>query len=456
MVIPHRAIVVGASLAGLRAAQALRDEGFEGSITLVGDEPHAPYDRPPLSKQFLTGRVGAEDLALPEPVNLDASFRLGRPATGLDLEHREVVLDGGETIPWDLLVIATGASAVVPRMWGLGSAGAGTTGVPRPHHRALPEGLHVLRSRDDAERLATSLESGPLVVIGAGFIGLEVAASARSLGVEVTVVEAAESPLIRALDPEIGAAIGTLHTDNGVRLLTSTPVLGVLGETRVEGIRVEGTRVEDGWGEGIRVGSSRGEDSRVEDGRFEDSRVGDGVIRAANVLVAVGARPNTVWLEDSGVELSDGVLTDQHLRVMSDGKPLADVVAVGDVARRRLPPSRPGVSQDAPAEYIRDEHWTAAGESAAYAARTLLHGPGDGYDNPGYVWSDQYKSKLQIIGRIGPEDSRVAIDGDLSQPRWAFAFGQGDRLTAVVGCSRPAKVMRLLNQLGQPGSFPPA
>ncbi|MEU5197441.1 NAD(P)/FAD-dependent oxidoreductase [Streptomyces scabiei] len=271
----RRIVVVGASAAGLAAAETLRREGYDGTLTLVGDEPHAPYDRPPLSKQLLAARWESDRLALRTPAHLDGlglDLRLGTAATGLDPDRRRVRLADGDALPYDALVIATGV---------------------RP--RRLPgAGAHVLRTLDDALTLRERLTPGTrLVVVGAGFLGAEAAAVARGLGVEVTLLEPAPVPLAHAVGAEVGAVLSRAHLAHGVDLRTGVPVT----EVTEDGVRLaDGTTVE-----------------------------------ADEVLVAIGSLPNTEWLAGSGLPVGDGVLCDRYCEAAPH------VYAAGDVARWHNP-----------------------------------------------------------------------------------------------------------------------
>ncbi|MEW2401152.1 FAD-dependent oxidoreductase [Streptomyces sp. NPDC046862] len=267
----RRVVVVGASAAGLAAVETLRREGYDGTLTLVGDEPHAPYDRPPLSKQLLSGEWSPERLALRPSADLDAldlSLRLGVAATGLDVPDRTVRLADGSALPYDGLVVATGV---------------------RP--RRLPgEGAHVLRTLDDAVALRDRLEPGVrVVVVGAGFLGAEAAAVASRLGAEVTLLEPAPVPLAHAVGEEIGQVLSRAHLDHGVDLRTGVTVTAV---------------TEDGV--------------RLADGELVD---------ADEVLVAIGSLPNTEWLADSGLAVGDGLNCDEYCEAARD------IYAAGDVAR---------------------------------------------------------------------------------------------------------------------------
>ncbi|MHB1928434.1 MAG: NAD(P)/FAD-dependent oxidoreductase [Acidimicrobiales bacterium] len=394
---PSRVAVVGATHAGLRAAEALRRDGFDGTLTVVGEERHAPYDRPPLSKQLLTGRIGAEGTALGSDGDLGIEWRLGVRAVRLDLGRSVVGLAGGEELPFDGLVLATGSA---PRR------------LPVLGER---DGVHLLRTLDDALALRAALAPGSprVVVVGAGVIGLEVASSARSVGLDVTVLEMAPTPLVRVVGPALGVVVADLHRAFGVDLRLGVVVESVEGLHRVEAIRLAG---------------------------------GD-VVAADVVVVGVGAYPATAWLEGSGIDLADGVRCDGRLRVLAGGRALPHVVAAGDVARW----DRPGAGP------TRLEHWTNAVESATAAAATLLRGDDAAAYRPvPYVWSDQHDRKIQVVGFPDPGDEVAVVDGSLEERRFAAAFGRGGRLTGAVGFSRPAKVMALRRLLQDGSSFPPA
>ncbi|MFM9373610.1 NAD(P)/FAD-dependent oxidoreductase [Streptomyces sp. Da 82-17] len=272
--------VVGASLAGLYAARELRAQGFDGRLVIVGEEQHRPYDRPPLSKDFLAGKATEEDLALSddeETLELGAEWMFGVRARGLDARGRTVLLENGRTVSTDGVVIATGARA---------------RRLPGP----LLPGVHTLRTLDEARALRTDLRRGTqrVVVIGGGFIGAETASSCAAMGHDVTVVEAAPMPLLPQLGPEMAAVVARLHERGGVRLVTGTGVAAIEGETAVTGVRLA-------------------------DGRLFPADV---------VVVGIGATPNTEWLAGSTLAVHDGVLCDDGCVTN-----LPQVVAVGDVAR---------------------------------------------------------------------------------------------------------------------------
>jgi 3-phenylpropionate/trans-cinnamate dioxygenase ferredoxin reductase component len=376
-------VVVGASLAGMHAAHTLRREGFDGRISVVDADDAKPYDRPPLSKQVLAGEWEPERIVLPaanEDLGLD--LHLGRRAMDLDRVERFVRLDGGERLGFDGLVIATGASA----RW-----------LPRAEEL---DGVHVLRSLDDCLRLRTELDEHPsrVVVVGAGFIGAEVAATCRGRGLEVTLLEAAEVPLERALGTAIGAVIADLHRDHGVDVRLGVGVDGLEGTERVEGVRLA-----DG-----------------------------SVIEAEVVVIGIGVAPNVDWLTGSGLNVDDGVVCDETLRAAPG------VVAAGDIAR--WPSARYG-------EYLRVEHWETAiamGEAAAH--RLLADDRGEEpevFDPVPWFWSDQYDRKIQLAGRSSADDEVAIVSGSLEERRFVALFGRDGTVAGVLGMNRPAHVVRL-------------
>lgn len=408
-------VVVGASLAGLRAAEALRSDGDDGTITLVGAEEHLPYDRPPLSKQLLTGKVDADATALPIGDDLDLDWVLGRSATGLDLDAGRVLLDGGEAVPFDRLVIATGSFA------------RPLPGVP------AAEGLHLLRTLDDALALRSALGGGRprVVIVGAGVIGLEVASSARTLGLEVTVLEAAPQPLARLVGPALGPVCAGLHTDHGVDLRLGVSVAAIITSTGR-----------------LPVGGAAPAAATPAAGRVVAVELAGGErVEADAILVGVGASPATAWLAGSGVDLDDGVRCDSHLRVLRSGRPLPHVVAAGDVARWDLPGEGP----------TRLEHWTNAADQGQAAAATLRRGDdAPEYRPVPYVWSDQHGKKLQLLGLPRADDEVVVVDGSLAERRFVAAYGRAGRVVAAFGMSRPARVMALRAAIETGAAFPPA
>ncbi|MER7678023.1 FAD-dependent oxidoreductase [Streptomyces sp. NPDC096934] len=404
--------VVGASLSGLYAARELRAQGFDGRLVIVGDEVHAPYDRPPLSKDFLTGRTDEDRLALTdaeERTGLDAEWLLGVRARGLDARGRTVLLDGGRTVSTDGVVIATGASA--RRL-----PGDGLTGV------------HTLRTLDDARALREELVRGPrrVVVIGGGFIGAETASSCAGLGHDVTVVEAAPLPLVPPLGPEMAAVVATLHRRGGVSLVTGIGVAALRGGTAA--VRHGG----DATGpERVRGGPPGPAGPPVTGVELADGRV----LPADVVIVGIGAVPNTGWLAGSALALHDGVLCD-------DGcvTGLPQVVAVGDVAR---------------VGGTRAEHWTSATEQPRVAVGNLLAGRTVGtVRSLPYFWSDQYGARIQFAGhRQGADSVRIAEgtveDGAPGEDGLLALYERDGRTTAVLSVDRPRPFMRERRQLAR-------
>jgi NADPH-dependent 2,4-dienoyl-CoA reductase/sulfur reductase-like enzyme len=397
--------VVGAGLAGLRACEGLRDHGFDGRIILIGDEPHLPYDRPPLSKQFLAGEWDADRVMLrsrEQLATLGLEMRLGPTSrvVGLDLAAKRLSLAGGDTVTFDGIVLATGSAA--RRLPGI-------SGLP---------GTYVLRTLDDAMALREVLSrpSARLGLAGAGFIGLEVAATARRLGAEVTVVEPLDVPLGRVLGPVAGGACELMHREEGVTFHLRTVI--------------EAADVGDAVGPypgPLRCHLSNGL-----------------LLEVDALLVGIGAAPSVAWLDGSGLEAGpEGVRCDEWL-VAAPG-----VVVAGDLARWPAPGWR-GLTT--PVETIRVEHRTNAAEQGDVAAASLLADLGwitvaaedepRSYTVP-YVWSDQYKVKIQVLGLPRPDDEVVIVEGDPAERRFLALHGREGRLAGVVGFARPRHVMSL-------------
>jgi 3-phenylpropionate/trans-cinnamate dioxygenase ferredoxin reductase subunit len=385
--------IVGASLAGLRAAESLRRQEFDGPITLIGDEPHAPYDRPPLSKQFLAGDWDEEKLALTKPEKLadhDLTFRLGTRATAFDLATRRLSLDDGDSLEVDGLLIATGARC-----------------------RTLPgtedmEGVFVLRGLDDSLAIRAALDAGPsrVVVVGAGFIGAEVAATARERGLDVTLVEALPQPLGRVLGDEMGAVCADVHREHGVDLRVGVGVDAIEGDDRVERVRLS-----DG-----------------------------SVIDADAVVVGIGVIPNTEWLEGSGLEIDNGIVCDATC-LAAPG-----VTAAGDVARW------PNHRFD---EFMRVEHWDNAVEQGGHAAKRLLQSDDEAepFMPVPWFWSDQYDRKIQLAGRIRPDDDMQIVTGSVEERRFAALYGRAGKFVGVLGFNRPRHVMQYKTLIQQGVSY---
>ncbi|WP_243087988.1 FAD-dependent oxidoreductase [Streptomyces sp. 891-h] len=386
--------VVGASLAGLYTARALRTQGFDGRLVIVGDENHQPYDRPPLSKDFLTGAADQGQLALTdtdETAELYAEWYLGTSATGLDTAGGAVLLDGDRSLDADAVVIATGAS---PRLL----PGQAPVEPAEPADPAVT-GVHTLRTLDDAQALRDDLARGPaqVVVIGGGFIGSEVASSCSVLGHDVTVVEAAPLPLVPQLGEEMARVCAGLHADHGVTLVTGTGVAGLQRGGR-EG-RVTGVELSDGR-----------------------------LLPADVVVVGIGVRPNTGWLEGSGVPLDDGVLCDAGCVTA-----LPNVVAVGDVAR---------------VDGSRSEHWTSATEQATVAAQNILAGSTVAlHRSLPYFWSDQYGVRIQFAGRRLPTDTPRIVEGSADDRSFLACYERDGEATAVIAVNRPRPFMRKRREL---------
>jgi 3-phenylpropionate/trans-cinnamate dioxygenase ferredoxin reductase subunit len=380
--------VVGTSLAGLRAIETLRREGYDGRIVGIGAEPHLPYDRPPLSKEFLAGIGDADDIRLRKQGvdDLDVDWMLGNRATALDAGARELTLANEARVTFDGLVLATGST---PRLLPNQPPLATQNGM---------QGLFVLRTLDDATALRTALEAGPkVVVIGAGFIGAEVAATCRGRGLHVTVLEALPQPMVRGLGPELGAVIADMHRDHGVDLRTGVGVEAIEGSERVERVRLA-----DG-----------------------------AVIEADVVVVGVGVVPDTAWLEGSGLTIGNGVVCDETC-LAAPG-----IVAAGDVARF------PNRLFDG--DLMRLEHWTNATEQGVHAARRLLAGDAGAdlaFAPVPFVWSDQYDRKIQTVGVVSAEADLHVAHGSYSERQFVALFGRHGRIIGALGFNRARQVMQ--------------
>ncbi len=398
------AIVVGASLAGWRAVETLRKEGFEGTISLVGDERHLPYDRPPLSKQVLAGTWPPEKAVLADKrrsSELRVHEVLGRRAVRLDAVGRRIELDDGAVLDGDAIVVATGAT---PRQF------PGTEGLSQH------DGLFTLRTLDDSLALrgaVTALESPRVVVIGAGFIGAEVASTCAGLGCRVTVLEALDVPLRNVIGPVLGAHCGSLHGANGVQLHT--------------GVAVQGVR------------RGRGEDEAAGTSGLVVELAGGEALAADVVVVGIGVVPATGWLADSGLRLDNGVVCDDRL-FAADG-----IVSAGDIARWNW-------RHDGGEELIRIEHWQVAAEAGVAAARSVMAGRADAppFTPVPYFWSDQYGVRLQVLGSPGGDDEVLVTEGSLQEGKFLALFGRAGRLRAVMAIGMPRQLMgfRALLQAG--------
>lgn len=369
--------IVGASLAAVHAIESLRENGYQGQIALVGAERQLPYDRPPLSKEALRHGPDADALLLKQPdwyASRDIDLHLGRSAVGLDARSRRIHLAGGRHLDYDGLILATGSRA---RRFPLFSASA----------RA-----HTVRTLDDAAALHRQLGPGRhLAVIGAGFIGLEVAATASAIGMDVSVVETAPTPLTRVLGGEVGSWLKRRHESHGVTMYCDNMIQQV--ETNGSGYKLH---------------------------------LRDGTVLAADVVLAgVGATPATGWLRGSGVAVSDGVVCDSNLRTSAPG-----VVAAGDVARWYNPLF---------GEEMRIEQWTNAVEQGRKAAITLLGGT-DRFASVPYFWSDQFDAKVRFAGRAnGAQHIHVRQDSDTSM---VALFGADGLIRGALCVNEPRKLAR--------------
>jgi NADPH-dependent 2,4-dienoyl-CoA reductase/sulfur reductase-like enzyme len=367
--------IVGASLAGLSAARAARAQGFAGRLVMIGDEPHRPYDRPPLSKDFLLGKATAEDISLEsDPDELGADWLLGTEAASLDAGTRTILLKDGRTIQADGIVIATGARArKLPTLAGLTN-------------------VFTLRTLADAQSLAPELLPGSrMAVIGAGFIGAEVAAAAASRGMDVTMIDSKPVPFAAQLGTEMGGLMAGLHAANGVELISSAVIEDFYScEGNVTGLRLAG-------------------------GRYVSADV---------VVVGIGAEPNIGWLADSGLELNGGVVCDAMGRTGVPG-----VVAVGDCA---------SWFDHAAGKHRRMEHWTGALERAAIAVEALLDAEAVPKPaKPHYFWSDQYGVKLQFAGHSAGYDRLEIEAGEAHTHNCLAVYYRGDDPVAVLGMNQP-------------------
>ena len=384
---PGNVVVVGASAAGLTAADALRRRGYDGRLTLIGDEPGLPYDRPPLSKQVLAGTWEPARAALRDEqalAGLDAELLLGRTATGLDTAARRVLLDGTETVAYDALIIATGVT-------------------PRRLPGSDLAGIHILRTMQDALALRAGLLAGPkVVVVGAGFLGAEAAATARVMGLDVTLADPLPAPMIRQVGPGVGALVAEMHQGHGVTVRCGTGV----SRFRQDSGRVTGVEMADG-----------------------------SVLDADLVVVAVGAVPATDWLADSGLPLGNGIECDDRCQAAPG------IWAAGDVAR--WPHPRYGTR-------LRLEHRMNATEQAIAVAGNLL-----GDDKPfapvPYFWTDQYDTRVQAYG-IFPADADIElVSGDPAAGRFTAAYGRGGTVTGILGWNAPPRELRALRPLAAGG-----
>lgn len=378
--------IVGASLAGLSAARAARAQGFAGRLVIIGDEQHRPYDRPPLSKDFLLGTITAEDLFLEtDDDGLHAEWILGVGAVGLDAETRTIQLADGRSVTADGIVIATGARCRrLPALTGL-------------------DNVFYLRTIADAQGLAPRLvPCNRMVVIGAGFIGAEAASVAASRGMDVTMINNNQVPFTAQLGADMGATIAKLHTANGVDLVCGVGIADFdTADSEVTGVRLT-------------------------DGRHLPANV---------VVVGIGAEPNVEWLEGSGLQLQDGVLCDSMGRTNIKG-----IVAVGDCA---------AWFEEKLGRHRRVEHWTGALERAALAVQALLdHEAPQQPLKPPYFWSDQHGVKIQFAGHSANYDRLEIETGDPQEHSFVAVYYQGGVPVAVLGMNQPRLFTKWRRSIG--------
>ncbi|GHI09365.1 ferredoxin reductase [Streptomyces cellostaticus] len=377
-----RIVIVGASLAGLRAAETLRAEGFAGELTLIGDEPYEPYDRPPLSKGVLLGKASPHHTELPHRREIDAKWRLGVAATGLDLTAKRVRLADGDEVAYDRLLIATGVRA---RPW------------PKETEARL-DGVFLLRTRDDAAGLYQRLKAGPrrVFIIGAGFAGSEVASACREMGLQVTVAERAGAPLVGALGGVVGAVAADLQTENGVDLRTRVTVTALEGDPVG---RVRAVHLSD-----------------------------ESVVEADVVVVSLGSQRNTEWLTGSGLGAGPrGIACDAGCRAFDfRGIVTDDVFVAGDVARS--PHALFGY------QFLSLEHWGNAVAQAEIAAHNMISPSSERRPHlwvPAF-WSSMFGVNIKSVGVPPMGEELMITQGSLAERRFVGVYGFQGRVIAAV------------------------
>ncbi|MFJ4780481.1 NAD(P)/FAD-dependent oxidoreductase [Streptomyces sp. NPDC088762] len=400
-----RIVVVGASLAGLRAAETMREKGFAGSLTMIGDEPHEPYDRPPLSKQVLLGKATADRTLLPRRLDIDAKWRLGVPATGLDMAARRVKLADGDEVEYDRLLIATGVRA---RPW------------PNAEEAAL-EGVFTLRTRDDGAALERRLSAGPrrVLVIGAGFTGSEIASACRERDLAVTVAERGAGPLVGALGGVIGEVAAEMHRENGVDLRTGVMVTALEGDSA---------------------------------GQVRAAHLSDGTVLEADVvIVSLGAQRNTEWLTGSGLGAGPrGIACDAGCRAFNIwGIVTDDIYVAGDVARS--PHALFGY------QFLSLEHWGNAVAQAETAAHNMLS---EGVDRRPHVWvpafwSSQFGVNIKSVGVPSMGSEIMITQGSRAERRFAAVYGYQGRVIGAVTFDQSRWLDFYEQQIEQTAPFPP-
>lgn len=380
-----RVAVVGASAGGFAVAQQLRRLDAAIEMTLIGDELHEPYDRPPLSKHVLDGRWTPDRVALPgweDLVNGPTHVRLGVAALALDPERRTLSLDDGTALKFEQLVVATGVRPRLPSKW--------TSLI----------GVHTLRTLADAADLGAAMRAGEtFVVVGAGFIGLEFAAAARARGCEVTVVEPLDQPLITKLGPRMGARVARLHRDRAVDIRLGTGVRDIIAVDDM----VTGVELDDG-----------------------------DIIATRHVVVGIGTIPNVEWLESSGLSIDGGLQCDEHLRARKGIYGVGDVVSVWNPVAAR---------------YERFEHRASIAAQAGVVARNVLGGD-EVFSATPFFWTDQYDVKIQVAGRPDPAAMFEVVQGSIDDDRFVAMYTRGGSPDAILAWNSPRELMSLRVQYG--------
>jgi 3-phenylpropionate/trans-cinnamate dioxygenase ferredoxin reductase subunit len=389
----RRFVIVGGSLAGATAALTLRDEGFDGAVVVVGDEPEPPYERPPLSKKYLSGEQEFEK-ALVRPADLyeerEIEILSGMAAVRIDPRDLTVELADGRLLAADRVLLATGGRNRRPPIPGLGL-----------------DGVHDLRTRADADRIRAECRPGRrAAVVGMGFIGCEVAATLRSSGLEVVALEALAAPLANVLGEEVGLAIAALHAEHGVETVLRDPVSEVQGDGRVARLTTAGGRV----------------------------------IECDFVVVGLGIRPNVELAESAGLAVGDGILVDELCRTSAEG-----IYAAGDVAAHLHPVF---------GRRVRVEHWLNAIEQGAAAARSML-GRGKPYTEVHWFWSDQYDANLQYAGHHETWDELV-VRGSIEEQRFVGFYLESGRVRAAVALNRGRDLRRAVGIVRAQAAVDPA
>ncbi|MET8628938.1 FAD-dependent oxidoreductase [Kitasatospora sp. NPDC004669] len=400
-----RIVIVGASLAGLRAAETLREEGFTGTLTMIGDEPYEPYDRPPLSKQVLLGRVPADGTLLPRRRALDARWRLGVAATGLDPAAKVVRLADGDSVEYDRLLITTGVRA---RPW--------------VHElEAELDGVFLLRTSDDATRLHRRLGAGPrrVLVIGAGFTGSEIASACRERGLEVTVAERGAAPLVGALGGVVGEVAAQLQREHGVDLRCGVTVTGLEGDSA----------------------------GRLRRAHFSDG----GNVEVEVAVVCLGATRNTEWLAGSGLGAGPrGIACDAGCRAFDvRGIVTDDIFVAGDVARSPHPLFG--------YQFLSLEHWGNAVAQAEVAAHNMISASADRRPHvwTPYFWSAQFGVNIKSVGVPPMADEIIVTQGSPADRRFTAVYGYQGRMIAAVTFDQAKWLEFYQRQIEQAAPFPP-